>query len=251
MSLRPKMLPAEKFCWVVVLVAFTVLEVIAIKRGDESAKSDRQARNDEFSRIANRLETAITASKSQYDSTINRVDSVLTTAQGVAETAKTSLDQISGSGSYPCIHPNVLELVDGKISLNMWNTGRNDLTGVAVRILPPHVFKNLEIGDAHKAADDLGTVRPESPKPIPEFISPELDANGEAFYWIDIWTQNGYYVEGLSFRRSKRPAPAENGWAYAYRLRKEQLVGKSGSHGAELIKECQIGWTDEQGAAQR
>src|ERR1035441_10474178 len=45
MSVRPKMHPAEKFAWVVVLIAFAVLEVLAIGRSDKANESARNLQN--------------------------------------------------------------------------------------------------------------------------------------------------------------------------------------------------------------
>src|SRR5664280_1120660 len=55
MSVRPKMLPAEKFAWVAVLVAFTILEVHAIKMSDENNRSTRDSQNKAFGDIADDL----------------------------------------------------------------------------------------------------------------------------------------------------------------------------------------------------
>jgi len=52
MSVRPQMRPAEKAAWVFVLVAFAVLEVHAINRGDEENKTIRDGQNEVFKGIA-------------------------------------------------------------------------------------------------------------------------------------------------------------------------------------------------------
>jgi hypothetical protein len=57
MSIRPDMHPAEKFAWVVVLVAFTILEVLAIGRSDKDSKDARDSQNQEFQAIAGGLKT--------------------------------------------------------------------------------------------------------------------------------------------------------------------------------------------------
>lgn len=105
MSVRPKMHPAEKFAWVAVLITFTILEVLAIGRADKAAEATREAQNQAFNAIAERLEQSITASKSQYDSTIGHVDSVLNKTQEAAGLAKESIEGMVGTGSYLAITP--------------------------------------------------------------------------------------------------------------------------------------------------
>lgn len=94
MSVRPKMHPAEKFAWVAVLVAFTILEISAIGRADKATEATRGAQNLAFKTIAEGLKTSIEQGKSQYGSTIDHVNGVLTKTTQVADLSRKNLTTV-------------------------------------------------------------------------------------------------------------------------------------------------------------
>jgi hypothetical protein len=96
MSVRPKMHPAEKFAWVAVLIAFTILEVHAIRVSDAKNEGTLNEQNQVFKGIADGLKTSMETSKGQYDSTISHVDGVLKTTQNVARLSKEDLEDVTG-----------------------------------------------------------------------------------------------------------------------------------------------------------
>jgi hypothetical protein len=71
MSIRPQMHTAEKTAWMLTLIAFTVLEVRAIKRSDHENIVKQVEQNDKFQGIAEGLNTAITISREQFKNTMD------------------------------------------------------------------------------------------------------------------------------------------------------------------------------------
>lgn len=222
MSVRPKMHPVEKLAWVVVLVSFTILEVLAIGRADKAAEATRAAQTAAFSAIAEGLKTSIEQSKTQYGSTIEHVNGVLRTTQSVASIARENLMMESGYGSYPCVVP---QLASGPaVPLYVFNRGMSNLTGVELKIL---TIKEIANGGRYlKPAIELGTVSPVNGKPVSEILYPEVGEDGTASYDLSIWTQTGFYTETLEFRK---PGPLTNGsFAYKYVLSKDDYPDPSG-----------------------
>ena len=73
----------EKMAWVAVLIAFAILEVLAIGRSDETAKATREAQNKEFDRIVQKqdlqfrstvkgLSDSYSLSQAQFDATMQK-----------------------------------------------------------------------------------------------------------------------------------------------------------------------------------
>jgi hypothetical protein len=110
MSLRPDMRFLEKMAWIVVLAAFTSLEVEAIKTNDNEIKATRDAQNQHFQEIVTELTTSLATSKSQHESTVTHVNGVLKTTLQVAATARTNLDEVTGNGSHPCVVPDTIAM---------------------------------------------------------------------------------------------------------------------------------------------
>lgn len=71
MSVRPEMHIFEKMAWIVILIAFTVLEVRAIGKSDEDNKTQRDAQNQKFDLIAKGLTDAYTLSQQQFSETMS------------------------------------------------------------------------------------------------------------------------------------------------------------------------------------
>ncbi|MEO6802448.1 MAG: hypothetical protein ABI197_04285 [Granulicella sp.] len=244
---------SEKALWTFLMLAFFLLELRTLYLDRSEHDRDQAfARCEElksFQDIANALKLSISQAQSEYGSTISHVDDVLTTTRGVASTAKSNLDQISGKDSYPCIVPQSHAVVDGKIPIVFYNRGKNNLTGVEVQILSPHAFTQ-NIGEFYKPSIELGTVNPIWSKPIPGGISPELDTAGLAGYTFFIWTQNGFYSEVIEFRKGKYDLP----WAYRYWLYKRRVFDHAegrfpkGAQASILMKGCQTPqWSDDLG----
>jgi hypothetical protein len=100
MSLRPDMAFPEKLAWVLILVAFTHLEVEAIRVNDKETQKTRDDQNQHFQEIVDKLTGSLNTGKTQYDSTIAHVNGVLEKTQQVAATAQTNLDEVVGKGSH-------------------------------------------------------------------------------------------------------------------------------------------------------
>jgi hypothetical protein len=82
------------------------------------------------------------------------------------------------------------------------------LTGVEVRL---RSLSELLDGSSlfYKPPAELGTLRHEWAKPLPEGVIPRPGDDGITYYIAEIWTQNGYYAEVINFRRevSRKTVP--------------------------------------------
>lgn len=200
MSVRPKMHPAEKFAWVVVLIAFAVLEVLAIGRGDRASEEARKHENEKFEAIVSGLESSINTSKDQYVSTINHVDGVLKATQQIDDLANKNLGYLTGGKSFAVLIPGVdLEpqppsggLVynrDTQFSVFVYNTGKEPLTGVSVAIsrvafVYPDGNATTDTGSMHPF--DLGVIAGQQTRILPNyFMHPQADRINDEAYYVD------------------------------------------------------------------
>jgi hypothetical protein len=166
---------------------------------------------------------------------------VLKKINTAAKLAKDNLAALTGEGSYPCIVPQSHAVIKAAIPLFVWNRGINPLTGVEIKILSSSEFINIK-SRFLKPFIDIGTLRSGWGKPLPYIIYPKLGKDGTANYTADIWTQNGFYVESINFRRGKYMLP----WAYRYRLIKVHVMKNMTMN--EIMKECVTQkWSDDLG----
>jgi hypothetical protein len=126
----------ERAFWSALMIILTVVELWSIRRDQKERDAEQAfARCEEqhsFEGVLNGLTEGIQKSKAQYSSTITHVDGVLEKTQQVAGTAQTNLDEVVGKGSHPCVVPDTIAMDPDNpiIPLNIWNTGKNVLTGV-------------------------------------------------------------------------------------------------------------------------
>jgi hypothetical protein len=162
MSVRPNMHPAEKFAWVFILIAFTILEVLAIGRADQTSERTRQAQILEFGKIASSLQTAISQGQVQYNSTITHVDTVLTKTQQAADTATEAVNTITGGDSFLVFY--MVTEDRGGIAVN----GKHAIHAAHVRI--------ADAFDAQETLRSLMTTQP----PIEVVVNRILNAYSDA-----------------------------------------------------------------------
>jgi hypothetical protein len=212
----------ERAFWSAVMIGLTLVELWSIRRDQKERDAEQAfARCEEqhsFEGIVQGLTEGIQTSKDQYSSTITHVDGVLEKTQQVAATAQTNLDEVVGKGSHPCVVPDTLAMdpEGATIPLNIWNTGKNVLTGVDLFFehFPPDV-KGPVRGTA--SLTTIGTLSPGWPKPLP--ITPaQRSSDGTIYYRIQIHTQNGFYEETLQLRRSTKGTKVQPPWAFEYFL---------------------------------
>jgi len=232
----------ERAGWLSLIAIVSLVAIRAVN--EEDAQRERQ-----FTAVIERLNTTIQKSTQQFQKTMNKENSILDTTKQAAELSKENLASLSGEGSYPCIVPQSHAVVNGSVPLVVWNKGLRNLTGVEVRILSEREFLDGQ-SIFYKPPAELGTLRSEWPKPLPEGVTPKPGDNGVANYIAEIWTQNGYYTEVINFRRGKYMLP----WAYQYRLTK-QFGFRPGQPLKDEMKEevkvrrvcAQSGWSDDLG----
>jgi archaellum component FlaF (FlaF/FlaG flagellin family) len=200
MSVRPDMHFAEKIAWIVLLVTFTILEVHTIKLSDHKNEDIRDAQNKAFDKIAEGLKASIETSKTQYDSTITHVDSVLTATQQAANLAKDTLQNLTGGNGVAYIAPQPPD-EDGNVPLAIVNPSKFPLTGVTVVVADSTAFpfKTSPVVTVGTLAAHL--VRPIDIKLKP---TPGINPPGVASFVISIYAQNGTSEELLQFRKGKK-----------------------------------------------
>ena len=209
MSIRPAMHPAEKTTWVIVLVAFAILEVHAIHIGDQKAQATIDEQKKAFSDIGEGIKNSITANKGQYDSTISHVDGVLKTTQGVADLASRNLESVTGGDSYGYVIPryatNFQDMlpqsqIPRTLPIVLMNGGSQPLTGVTVMISRFELIKPIP-GMAKGMRAILGQV-------LPPTIMGTLSANGTLLlpYQLDTDSRQQWFPPQLLYRgnRTKR-----------------------------------------------
>ena len=188
--------PAEKTAWVVILVAFTVLEVFAIRRADKVNEDARIHQNEAFQAIADGLKISMGASKSQYDSTIDHVNAVLSTTQD-------AVASITGADSYalivPKIYPSSVPADMDKIVLSPKVVGRHTVWDVRV------VMSNLPLLSVDTIVKrpvfeaDLGALSPASYRTtMGGHVLPTKGIQNN--YYLGITSRGSYLNETLSFR---------------------------------------------------
>jgi hypothetical protein len=243
---------SEKIIWTLIVFVLLWTELKAIDK-DHKINADKEAaaRAEQlanFRAIGNGINTTIKQSQQQFDASMGKANQLLDSTQKVSNLAQENLATITGKGSHPCIVPQSHAAGrDGAIPLVVWNRGVVPLTGVEIRLLSQSEFLDGE-SLFHKPSVKIDTLRLDWPKPLPESILPTPGGDGVAHYTAEIWTQNGYYVQVINFRRGKYQLP----WAYQYWLNKQTpfLLKASGARGmkGELMADCQQEkWSDDLG----
>jgi hypothetical protein len=211
----------ERIMWVVLLTAFMVLEVAAIKRNDEENRKAQAELNAEFQSIAGGLETSIKSGKAQYASTIEHVNGVAATTQTVASLAKQNLENLTGGNSFGYIIPDTAipnptppNFTDNvAFSMKVKNGGGQILSGVTIAVARYTAENETEI--ALNDTVEVGVLPPHGALMVPRRnFSPMVpgykDTNGSVVYNVKIAAQNGITNEDIWFRRSSGGA----GWDY-------------------------------------
>jgi hypothetical protein len=258
-TLRKEPSTPEKALWIVAITILMVAEIHNLYVEADKQNKEAEAIStslgltnkglgktlEGLTSVVGKLDQAADTSKTQFDTTIDRVN-------GVLKTSQENLDAMMGKGSIPCIVPQSHGVTSqGKITLVLWNKGKHDLTGVEVRLLSEREWVNLE--SQEKTPTLLGTISPVWPKTILGVV-PEINPkSGMAHYTAEIWTQNGFYTESINFRRGKYSLP----WAYQYFLTKQEPtmvtpVGPNRTPAMTLqpiqIMDCQSKeWSDDLG----
>jgi hypothetical protein len=152
MALRPDMSGTEKWLWAAVLLAFAVVEIRAIKL--DRAVHDReqfnaaleQARH--FQTIADGLKDSISKSDQHFDDTMSGVRGLISLEAGVSNTARQSLERITGGNAFCFLIPTQLEgsLID--FDLSVGTSGKVMLPSCDVRIV-----ENILPGDSPEVAN--------------------------------------------------------------------------------------------------
>lgn len=238
----------ERIGWLFLTGVLALVAIRAINQED-------YRRDQEFTSILTGLADGIRSSNQQFQATMAKENSILDTTKTAADLSKENLASMSGEDSYPCIVPQSHAVVNGMVPLVVWGRGPNNLTGVEVRLLSQREF--LDGGSLfYKPPTELGTLRSEWPKPLPEGVIPTPGDDGVAHYIAEIWTQNGYYTEVINFRRAKYVLP----WAYQYWLNKqfgfplgqqvktEEQIKSAFKQEQKIAKACgQSSWSDDLG----
>ena len=222
MSVRPKMHFPEKLAWVIVLIAFAVLEVLSIRRSDQEARDYRDSQNVTFSGIATDLKASITNSAGQYNSTIAHVDDVLTQTEKLDALAKSSLENITGGDSFIAMIPDIAFSGD-EITFSVVNRGKSILAGTSVLITSQGVFwpgVRPLLMDAVNKRLELPSLHPHERMKIDrrvELPSGRPDGDIQRIY-VMIEGPNFSTEEFLDFRKTGRDSTGKDAWEYDYSI---------------------------------
>lgn len=199
----------EKAAWIILITLLMIAEVRNLYVDDERRAATFADIEKGLRSAVNGIDTTIQNGQQQ----LSKQDALLGKTTNVAELARQNLASVTGKDSFPCIVPQSHAVVNGAVPLVVWDKGANVLTGVEIRLLSQTEFLDPS-SVFFKPPAQLGTLRPEWAKPLPEGVNPQPDQDGVAHYLAEIWTQNGYYTEVINFRRGKYLLP----WAYQYWL---------------------------------
>ncbi len=111
-------------------------------------------------------------------------------------------ESLAGEGSYPCVIPGAV--FENRAILQVYNMGKNPLTGVTVSIIRPDVPKRVP-EYFFSGSVTMGTLAGNSSLNVPNglLIDPaEVDPDGVARYVVDVSTQNGQFSENVWFHRA-------------------------------------------------
>jgi hypothetical protein len=180
--LREKIGRREKAFWTALLALLLWLEICAIRieeiQHDREQEFARCEDRRQFSEIARRIDSSIQQSRDQFQTTVSSLERVFSKTEQV-------VDRISGTGSYPCVVPQIHGVpLNGIIVLEIENKGSagNPLTGVEVVVLNLKEF--LDQNEHPKPPTVIGTLMPAYPKIIsgPLISNREVPTNGVYIY---------------------------------------------------------------------
>jgi len=222
MGIRPKMHILEKMAWICILIIFAVLEVHAIRRGDEANRLIQEKQNQKFNSIANDLQASINSSASQYHSTISHIDGVLSRTEEVDTLAQRSLENITGGDSYVAVIPDVAYCGD-EITFSVVNRGKNMLTGASLLITTQGVFwpgvRNL-LMDAVSKRLELPTLHPGERMVIDRRVElPPNRPDGDVQpLFIVVGGPSFSTEEFLEFKKTGKDQRQQDAWKYKYEI---------------------------------
>jgi hypothetical protein len=206
MSVHDAMKGWQKAIWMVLIGAFLLTELRAINKdraeSQHQAAEDRKNQDIAFATVLRGQNEEFNSMVRGFTDTYIKVDGVLKTTSSVARIAKSNLDALTGQGSVPCAIPKPDPVYSSVMPLNIVNIGQNNLTDVEMTINAPEdsaVF-SLHSSLAFSAPISIGTLKPFTPKAIFNRISLVHVGRKPVEYRIDIWTQNGHYIEDLWIR---------------------------------------------------
>jgi hypothetical protein len=227
MSLRPKMGPLEKSGWILIIFVMLLTEIHSIRvdrvSHDAEQKTIRDAENAQFAGIACSLRDSITTSNDQYSSTITHVEGVLSTTQFVAGLAKKNLQNVTGGNSFAYLVPQPVEGAIG-YSANLFNGGKEVLTGITVRITPVRGKRGTGeedywIDPSASHAIPMNTLGPNAHALLSDYWVHPLENGVLITHFLAIITaQNGDVYQDIFFR------PAAKGKAFAFRFTVKKLA---------------------------
>jgi hypothetical protein len=222
MSVRPKMHFAEKLTWIIVLIAFAILEVRSIRRSDQEAREYRDSQNQAFKEIATDLKASMSNSAGQYQSTIIRLEGVLGETEKLNALAQRSLENITGGDSYIAMIPDVA-YSGNDITFSVINRGKAILAGASVLITTQGVFwpgVRPLLMDAVSKRLELPTMHPDERMVIDSRVQlpPDRPEGDIQRIYVTVAAPNFSTEEYLEFRRTHQDLRSEYAWEYKYQI---------------------------------
>lgn len=192
MSVRPKMAAIEKFTWVILLIVFVILEVLAINRSDQENKNIRESQNKRFEEIAKDLQTSLELNQKHFDATIERINIVSGKTEEANKTAKNAFNNITGGDSWGWMNFNAPPIGSKVIDLAIVSEGKYPLRDVRLLIFDRSNFgakmSQCTIGDVPAHYNALATR-------CTLVLNPSIAVNK---FTIDIQAANGSVEENVT-----------------------------------------------------
>jgi hypothetical protein len=210
MSLRPKATGVEKATWMLILAAFLVIEVLAIRKDRaESYRAQVEALREErehFAEVGNGIKSVVTQAQNQFQSTMQQSARVIGLQSQSLDSLSNNLGTLTGGQSYA-----YLRYVPGQQFLFFVHAGRYPLYGVSARIVALDKSGNNVPGSLLGTTIAIGDMIQHHGN---SFSVPlDIESSGEEFNTNIFFTaRNGDWVELL---REKR---INNEWVQALRV---------------------------------
>jgi hypothetical protein len=180
----------------------------------------------QFQGIANSLNTSMSTSNSQFQTTVGHVDSVLEMTQQVSKLAKDNLQNLTGGKSFAYLVPQVASGVV-PVPFSIHNDGNNILTGVTISVRKGLIEEDNPSpwGPYDDPTIYVGTLHPQDIRLITMRITPHPGKSGLDIYVFTISAQNFYVDQWMVFRKATNRVP----WAYKDNVSRSLIVSQVGN----------------------
>ena len=213
-----------KGAWLLMVFVLTAAELRMIVWSDADAKKERGYSE---CQLEQNFQTIERENQEAFSETICGVGRVFQKTEQAADKATVAVNNITGGQSFAYLLPQPVDGAEG-YSVNVFNDGKNVLTGVTVRVGRVKGEREHEeeywIDSSAMHAIPMYTIGPHSHALVPNYwIYPVENGVLATHFFAIVSAQNGDVLQDIFFR------PAKKGKAYAFRFtvkRAKNMPGK-------------------------